>query len=94
MSSSVPPIVPPSLPPNVFLDEIVNTDYVSINEIIHGLISDHCPNLSQEHKEQIVKYDIIQEQRDGKLCKKIENLFISGFELATKKTILEICGYP
>ena len=79
MSSSVPPIVPPSVPPNVFLDEIVNTDYISINEIIHRLISDHCPNLSQEHKEQNLKYGIIREQRDVILCKEIENIFISGF---------------
>ena len=55
MSSSVPPSVPPSVLP----DEIDNADYVSKNGIIHDLISDHCPNLSQEHKEQIVKYGII-----------------------------------
>ena len=71
---------------SVLPDEIDNNSYVATNEIIYGLISDHSPNLSKEHKEQIVKYGIIREQKNGTLCKSLEIIFNDGFELTEKKT--------
>ena len=70
-----------SMKQSVSPDGIDNAEYVHANKSIYILMFLYNPNLLKENKYHIMKYGIIQEQRDKSLCERLEDMFIDCFNL-------------